>query len=162
MAKKNNTKREILSTERGLSSFSGKVTNYVDRFNVAKVNDDYVAYDLEGKRLGVIEATTVTGCRKVKHKDHGRVFKLSGLAPKIDPSKLVSRDPSELSKEQLVALTVYLKNEIKEEEDFDKIWGSDDDEDDCEEDDEEEEDYEVERKPKPRPVKQKKTQYIRR
>jgi hypothetical protein len=96
-------------TKDGFSVFNGIVAVAKEGFSVVKKGDLFVAVDKKGKELGEIIGETVVGNSDFKHTDAGKKFKLTALVPAIDPAKLIGKDPTTLSKDELVVLTTYLQ-----------------------------------------------------
>jgi hypothetical protein len=91
-----------LQTKSGASLFNGLVQKAVEGFSVAKDNGQFVAIsEKSGNPIGVIVGETVTV--------DGKKVKLDSLVPSINPADLVGKDPTTLSKEELIILTEYLQ-----------------------------------------------------
>lgn len=98
-----------LKTTQGHTIFTGMVAIAAKGFTIDLVDGEYIAVDKKGKQLGTIVGDTVTGDPSFKHTDAGKEFKLADLKPAIDPASLIGKDPTTLSKEELVVLTSYLQ-----------------------------------------------------
>lgn len=88
-----------LQTKSGIEVFEGKVLVNAKDFTLVK-EDDKVYAEKNGKRLGL--AHTVLA--------DGKKIAVENLVPSIDPADLVGKDPTTLSKDELVVLTQYLQN----------------------------------------------------
>lgn len=87
-----------LQTKSGLSLFTAMVT--VSNIELQREGDKVAAF-LNGQLIGVVEGETVVA--------DGKKLKLASLKPSINAASLIGKDPTTLSHEELVALTLHLQ-----------------------------------------------------
>lgn len=96
-----------LKTQSGATEFSGLVLVSKEGFSVEKVGNAYIAVDAKGKEIGTVDPETTL----VFGDDEGEEILVKDLIPAISGADLVGKNPNDLSKEELVILTMYLQEQ---------------------------------------------------